>query len=326
MLDYLRNLTKSAEEKQQETMNAYLDNALTPRQRQRFEQELANDEDLQTQLQQQQILKQQLRQLPQRPVPRNFMLDPAVHGRPERQPLIQLYPALRVATVLTAFLFILAAFAGIYQAQSGDRLTTAFSRDVAQMVEESGESAAEPAEVEVTRVVTEVIVESEVVETETVSEGEVVVVEEMAEEEQAVEAPVAEPATTTTRDEDTPEAAADELPSATMEGAAEIAAATPKAAATSKPSPTATPKPTATESVSPRLATETANTRSEAVGQAGDEAQQERDTMLSPTSQPDRVSQSTPGQSISNLGWLQIGLGVVVLLLALLTFYTRRQL
>jgi hypothetical protein len=110
MFDFLRNLTKSAAEKRQEALHAYVDNALTPSQRQRFEQDLKQDAGLQAEVAYYRLLKAQVRQLPRRPAPRNFTLDPALYGRPQKQPLLHLYPALRVATTLTAFFFILALF------------------------------------------------------------------------------------------------------------------------------------------------------------------------------------------------------------------------
>lgn len=82
MLDFLRNLTKSAGEKRQETVAAYLDEALLGRARQQFEQEMAQDEALRLEVEQLLLIKQSLRQLPQREVPRNFVLDPAQFGRP----------------------------------------------------------------------------------------------------------------------------------------------------------------------------------------------------------------------------------------------------
>src|SRR5210317_1377019 len=97
MLDYLRNLTKSEEEKRQEALNAYLDGALTPKQRQKMDSDLAHDEALRVELEQIHLLKQQIHRLPQRRVRRNFTLDPALYGRPRREPLVQAYPVLRTA-------------------------------------------------------------------------------------------------------------------------------------------------------------------------------------------------------------------------------------
>ena len=50
MLDYLRNLRKSEEEKRQEALNAYLDDALTSKQRQKMASDLAQDEALRSSL------------------------------------------------------------------------------------------------------------------------------------------------------------------------------------------------------------------------------------------------------------------------------------
>jgi hypothetical protein len=114
MLDYLRNLTKSKEEKRQEALNAYLDDVLAPGQRQQVESDLAHDAGQRAELDQMLLLQQQMRQLPQRRVRRNFTLDPALYGRPQREPLIQAYPALRTATVLAAFVFIFAIAANLF--------------------------------------------------------------------------------------------------------------------------------------------------------------------------------------------------------------------
>lgn len=114
MFDFLRNLTKSEEEKRQETLTAYLDNSLTPGERQAFEEQLRSDSALQASLEQQLLVKQQISQLPRMRAPRNFTLDPAAYGRPAPQPAIQLYPVLRAATALAAimiiFLFLLDLF------------------------------------------------------------------------------------------------------------------------------------------------------------------------------------------------------------------------
>jgi hypothetical protein len=125
MLDYLRNLTKSEEEKQQETLNAYLDDALTPEQRKQVESNLAHDEGQRAELDQMRLLQQQMRQLPQRRVRRNFTLDPALFGRPQREPLVQAYPVLRTATVLAAFVFIFALAANLFLNGAADMMPSA---------------------------------------------------------------------------------------------------------------------------------------------------------------------------------------------------------
>lgn len=113
MFGFLEDLRKSREDKRQDALTAYLDGALAPKERQRFERRLAEDEALRLDLEQQRLIKQSLGQLPRLRSPRNFTLDPAVYGRPQRQPLLQLYPALRTATVLVGVFFIIAVTAEI---------------------------------------------------------------------------------------------------------------------------------------------------------------------------------------------------------------------
>lgn len=106
MFDFLRNLTKTEAEKQQETLSAYLDNALTPAEREKFETRLSADTTLRANLEQQRRIKENVGQLPRLRAPRNFTLDPAVYGRPAPQPAVQLYPIMRAATALAAVLLI----------------------------------------------------------------------------------------------------------------------------------------------------------------------------------------------------------------------------
>lgn len=114
MFDFLRNVTKSEEEKRQEQLNAYLDDALSPRERQQFEALLADDAALRAALTQLRALREDVRRLPRRRVPRNFTLDPALYGRPQPQPLVQAYPLLRAATALTALIFVIALGAELF--------------------------------------------------------------------------------------------------------------------------------------------------------------------------------------------------------------------
>lgn len=108
MLDFLRNLTKSAEEKRQERLNAYLDGELAPREERQFEQEMAQDAALRAEVEELRWTKTNVQRLPRVRAPRNFTLDPAVYGQTAPGPAWQAYPALRVATALTAFFFALA--------------------------------------------------------------------------------------------------------------------------------------------------------------------------------------------------------------------------
>lgn len=137
MFDFVRNLTKSAEEKQQELLAAYIDDALSPPERRQVEAQLAQNEGLAAQVRQQRLLKQQLSQMPRRRVPHSFALDPAVYGKPTPQPLFRLYPALQTATVLAALMLMLLVgldtFGGVSQ--------QAASEAPVAMVEESAETA-----------------------------------------------------------------------------------------------------------------------------------------------------------------------------------------
>ena len=145
MLDYLRNLTKSEEEKRQEAMNAYLDDALAPGQRQQVESDLAQNEGQRAELDQMRLLQQQMRQLPQRRVRRNFTLDPALYGRPQRELLVQAYPVLRTATVLAAFIFIFVITANLFL---NDTAGTMSGAEPVTMQEESHEAVIAEAAVE----------------------------------------------------------------------------------------------------------------------------------------------------------------------------------
>lgn len=109
MFDFLRSIGKSAEEKRQERLNAYLDGALSARDLRQFEQELARDDALRQELEQLQWVKLNVQQLPRVRAPRNFVLDPAIYGQKQpSSPGWNLYPGLRVATALTAFFLVLA--------------------------------------------------------------------------------------------------------------------------------------------------------------------------------------------------------------------------
>lgn len=356
MLDLLRNLTKSADEKQQELLNAYLDDALTPSQRQQFEQELAQDSDLQRSLEQGRILKQQLRQLPRRPIPRSFQLDPAVYGRPQKQPLFQLYPIVRLATVMTAFFFILTVATDLFLVQGGAQPAAESVKDVAMVAEEAVEAPAQLM-VEVTRVIAETeSVEADtsvgepelMLEAETVVESEVAAMDEVETREEAVGA--AEEAAVSEETAEEVEMAAEEIvtegtDTAVSEGESFAATASTNEefeadeAATATPAATQAPptlvdsaRATATMSVPPRpsepadggerlvpapQSTTTADLDEAALS---DDSAAESDDSGNVGTQ--RVAPDPP---MSGLRIAQIGLGVAVLLLAALTYLLRRQ-
>lgn len=154
MLDFLRNLTRSAEEKRQEELNAYLDGELRGREREQFEALLASDPALQAEVAQLRATKEQVAQLPRLRAPRNYTLDPARYGAPAPGGGLSLYPALRLATVLTAFLLMLAVGieflprpAGAPVAEDSIALvaTTVVEEPAAERVEAPQEAAPESA-------------------------------------------------------------------------------------------------------------------------------------------------------------------------------------
>lgn len=306
MLNFLRNLTKSAEAKRQEAISAYLDDALTPAERRPFEQQLARDPRLQAEVEQQRLLLQAMRQLPRRPLPRNFTLDPARYGRPQRQPLLNLYPVLRAATALTAVLFVFAIVL--------DLLTPAAGVPAFQVA-----SDAAPVAVEVTRVVGEVVVEGEPVEeTEialpeamAVEEAPAAAVEEEAEEPAAEEPPVEEPL---------PEAGAltleaDEATDSALERTAD--ATTPVAEEEEslpfRGSPVATSLPDAADTAN---GAPTSAAAGPVMATATSPAEATRDTDTGAI----RV------EPLNTLRWLQICFGAALILLLFITYLARRQL
>ncbi len=357
MFDFLRNVTKSAEEKQQEATAAYLDGMLSDRARLRFEQEMAQDAALRTQVEQLRLVKQSLRQLPQREVPRNFILDPAKQGRPARQPWVQAYPILRTATAMAAFFFIFAVAAGIFtNFGAGQPLNVAPAADVA--LSEAVE------EVEVTRVVTEAMeslaFEAEAVsddaadedaaeetseqaveeageaaamveaEAEMAEEAEEVVEEEIVEAEEALlpEVAATQSAIATTVPETTDSTQTDSV----EDGAESLQLKeTPSATATVPPQPTPTasdlprvmlptPLPDRDPEQEEDVATDTmAESPEIKETEVGIEAVEET-AVVNQSSRDD-----TPNQLGNPLPWLQIGFGLLLFLLLGLTFYARKQ-
>jgi hypothetical protein len=107
-MNLFSNWFKSAAEKRQEQLSAYVDGQLSRQERQRFERDLAADAALRHQVEQQRLIKSQLSRLPRRRAPRNFTLEPSLYGRPGPQTATWLYPTMRTATALAAFFFVLA--------------------------------------------------------------------------------------------------------------------------------------------------------------------------------------------------------------------------
>lgn len=117
MFDFLRDRGSTAEEKRLEVLGAYLDDALTAAERVHLEGQLAADASMREELERLRVFKMQMRAMPRRRVPRSFALDPSLYARPKSQPLMQLYPVLRGATALTAFLLIFTLALGMFRGQ-----------------------------------------------------------------------------------------------------------------------------------------------------------------------------------------------------------------
>ena len=358
MFDFLKNLTKSDEEKRQEAFSAYLDNSLSPRQRQEFELLLAEDADLRTELELAQVIRQQMSEMPRRSLPRSFTLDASVYGAPQKEPLVQAYPFLRVATVMTAFFFVFALGLSVFTSQSGGDMAyvaqtamesaPAFDAPMAEAEIAMEDAAEEPLSNEKT---VEAIVEVE----EELAEG-AAVEEEVAEEElvggalvgeEAEEMPAAMvplPTMTLSFDESTELGVAEEsameaddmadvdafatetdgeaLPSASI-GAVGGGTST----YTATPAYTPTPMPTATVSSLPRPdVMETAVPRviepppilSDEVANAVN-----GETAVAETSAYQEAP--SPSRSLTTSQLLLIGLGILLLLLVVVTLLARRK-
>jgi hypothetical protein len=141
MFEFLRNLTKTDDERRQEILTAYLDDSLSPKDRRRFEQWLAEDDALRANLEQQSTIKEVVSQLPRVRVPRNFTLDPSLYGRPKPQQSLRLYPALRVATVFTVFVFVFLISIDIFRSEGGLNSFSTGADELALVAEEIPEEA-----------------------------------------------------------------------------------------------------------------------------------------------------------------------------------------
>lgn len=336
MFDFLRNLTKSAEEKRQEAITAYLDDTMSANERERFAAQLAQDTELQAAVARERAVKQSLSRLPQRRVPRNFTLDPARYGRPARQPLIQAYPVLRAATGLAAVFFIFALFSGYYLGGT--------SPSMAPAAESAGGAAMDTAveqQVEITRVVTETVTEEEVMAgEEEPAAAEAPAFEEAVEEAAEVPAeaaPLVEEEETTEEEAVEAEEPAPEVPLPAEDGMTQngeaptggedILTPMPTATLAAAATPTAVPTPTAEFTDSAITTTmDTGDTREMEDGEIALNATAlPLDEFAEGTAVPPQTEQP-PSQPVNTLLIIQVGLLLLMLILGAITLYTRRQL
>jgi len=334
MLDYFWNLRKSPAEKRAEQVTAYVDNALSARERQQFEQEMAADPDLQAEVAQLQAFKLALRRIPQRRVPRNFTLDPATVGRPEPAGLTPFYPALRAATALTAFFFIFAIALSVVTGGQMEMTADSAAPIAREMEAETAVEALEEAEsFAAESAPADEDMAAEAVPAEEMPAGEAAdaadngaeatMMVEAEEPPAAAEAPQAEMMVETEvveedmAEEEAAESAGDALTEEAMTEESLDTEAAPLPAATPTPALTATPSPTPQPATLPPPPERAPEDGAAIVEEAAPEA------AVMPTAEPP-ISQT--GVGIEPLLLVQLGLGALLVILALLTLYTRRQL
>ena len=132
MFESLINLFRSDEDKRQELINAYLDGALSPRDKARFEDRLADDRVLKSEVEQYRWLQQSIMHLPRSKAPRNFTLDPAVYAQPASRFPLQIYTALRAVTAMVAIIFFfLVGIDLISTRQGSSSIESSIAQDVA---------------------------------------------------------------------------------------------------------------------------------------------------------------------------------------------------
>lgn len=290
MFDFLKNFTKSDEEKRQEAFSAYLDDTLSPSHRQEFEAMLAEDADLRAEMELAQLLRQQMTEMPRRSVPRSFTLDASKYGVPKKEPLVQAYPFLRAATVMTAFFFVLALGLSVFTSQSGGNMAS-----VAQTAMEPAPAFDMPME--------EAEIAMEAPPEETMAAEKIA--EDFVEFEEAV---AEEPAEEASMESD------------------DFAGTAPMEEAEGVP-PTPTLQATATVSSLPRLdATATAVPRGIEPTVLPDEiANAVDDDGETAVTEAQPIPDFPPSQTFSTSQLLLIGLGVLLLVLVVVTLLTRRK-
>ncbi|MGD8806334.1 MAG: zf-HC2 domain-containing protein [Chloroflexota bacterium] len=349
MFDFLRDLRKSNEEKRQEALTAYLDGALTPAERKRFERLLASDKALRASLEEQRLIKASLRRLPRMRAPRNFTLDPARYGRPAPSTPDRLYPIMRVATVVVAILFVLVLVIDLAPFAGGREASQSMA-DSAQPAAEVVQAPAAPEEEPVLEAeaqavaVDEVVIEVTRVVTDEEAMAAMAAEEPAAAEQPAAEQPAAEEATEIV-DEEAAEAEAPlagpeqasgggglpptETPLAMIAPAtAEGAAAAVEGQAVEDRAIAGSPQPSEATSEAEALAatSETAQTK---------EAASQPTPSLAPRVIPSPAAESTAadqgpaqvtaGAGISTIQILAIGLGLLLVLLIAATLLLRRR-
>ena len=104
-----------AQDKMDERLSAYIDGALSPRERARLEKQLAEDPALRARLEALRRTVALVRELPPVPAPRNFLLSPGMVAQPARplSPARRLAPALTFATAISGILCVVLLVANL---------------------------------------------------------------------------------------------------------------------------------------------------------------------------------------------------------------------
>lgn len=327
MFDFIRNLTKTESEKRQERLSAYLDDALTPRERAAFEEQLRSDFTLQTGLEQHRLLKENIGRLPLMRAPRNFTLDPAAYGRPAPQPAVSLYPIMRTATALAAvmlvFLFSLELFSpSVEQTANAPDGTIALSeRELDEF--SSGEGAAGSAE----DAASEAAPAAELPAVEEEMAAEEVMEEEAVEGETAEEAAAEEPQAAPTADRDLLEVYGETepypVPVAGQDAAANAGPTVETATEQSAPIPAEAEDGAGTADIDGSLPSPTTPATT---GLSDDSGFAFSVTTTVPENDIDPNTNGLTEPPPPPLRFLQIGLGVLFVVLLAATLLLRRQL
>jgi len=317
MFDFLRNLTKTEAEKQQETLSAYLDNALTSAEREKFEAQLSSDTTLRASLEQQRQIKENVGQLPRLRAPRNFTLDPAAYGRPASDTAFRLYPVMQGATALAAVLLIFLFSLQFFSLNQQD--TVAQAPSAANGVSEEAadttfdeDAAEEPAPAAVPEIMSEengeVAANAEEAAEEAMEEE---AEEEMEEAEEEAMAPPAEP-------EPAEETPAEESGDAYLANPTEQPLGVTGEAETEI---TGGDGSVTTQSLTPTLTLRSNTTTTQQLYSTTDPGSNQQIPTVEPGERG--LTGSTP---IPPLRLLQIGLGILFLVLLTATWLLRRQL
>ena len=101
-----------------ETLSAYLDNALSPTEKQRLEARLQTSPELKQILQELRITRALLRSVPRRRAPRNFTLTPQMAGIHRQQRPAWLVPVFSMSSALATLLLVITLFVEMFAAPS----------------------------------------------------------------------------------------------------------------------------------------------------------------------------------------------------------------